>query len=56
MRIVTHRTVNKQHLAATVMEFLHEESLVDILAREPVRRRDEDLFEEGEGRSVAQPV
>ena len=42
MRVITHGTVNKDDLAATLMEFLDQEDLMNVLASKPVGCRQEN--------------
>jgi hypothetical protein len=42
MRILTHRPIQKLHLTPRPLEFFDEQELMDKLAGQPIRRRDED--------------
>jgi hypothetical protein len=44
VRILAHRAVEKLDLAATLLEFLHEEHLVAVVARQAIRRGDEQTL------------
>ena len=56
MRVVTHGTVNKDDLTATLMQFLDQEDLMDVLAGKSVGCRQENDFEGSEEGMVAQPI
>ena len=56
VRVLAHRAVDEHRLAASPRQFLQQEHLVDVFAREPVRRGDQDHVQLRGGRAVAQGV
>jgi hypothetical protein len=54
--VITHGTVNKDDLAAALMEFLDQEDLMNVLASKPVGCRQENELEGSEEGMVAQPI
>ena len=56
MGILAHRPVQELHLAAAPGKLIDQQHLVDIVARQPVRRGDQDQVQIGQRRMVPQPV
>lgn len=56
MRIAAQGPVEELHHTAEALELLQQEDLVDILAGETIRRRDEDALDMRGGDGVAQGV
>jgi hypothetical protein len=42
MRILAHRAVEELHLAAMSLQLLQQQNLMHVVARQPVRRGDQD--------------
>src|SRR5262245_57863856 len=56
MWVLTHRPLHKLDGAAVRVQFLEEQDLVDVLARQPIWRSDDDAVELGQRHPVAHPV
>jgi hypothetical protein len=56
MRIITHGTVQKFDLAATLGEFVDQQHLMDIVARQPIGCGDEHALKGGKSGAVAQAI
>jgi hypothetical protein len=56
MRIRAHRPVQELHLAAASGQLIDQQHLVDIIARQPIRRRDQHQVQVGQRRVIPQPV
>ena len=56
MGIITHRALEEVDCTAMLGEFLQEHHLMDIVAGEAIRGRDEYPFKDSESRAVAQGI
>jgi hypothetical protein len=56
VRILTHRSLQKLHLASPLRQFVDQEHLVDIVAGQPVWSGDQDPLKAGHGRAVSQAI
>src|SRR3954454_10427247 len=56
MRIAAHRSVEEVHHRPVLLQFLNEQHLMDIVARQPIRRGDEDAVQTRARCCIAQAV
>ena len=56
MRIIAHRPIQKHNLAAALGEFVDQQHLMDIVARQTIGCGDQYLLEGGKGGVVAQAI
>src|SRR5262245_52476624 len=56
MRIIAHRSVHKHHLAAMLSEFVDQEHLVDIVARQTIGSGEQHKLKGGKRSTVAQAI
>jgi hypothetical protein len=56
MGVITHRPIQKLHLAPMLGEFFEEHHLMDIVARQSIWGGEEDPLERAQGGAIAQPV
>jgi hypothetical protein len=56
VRVAAHRPVEEHHLRPVLLQLLDQEHLVHVVARQPVRRGDQDAVQPGTRRGVAQAV
>jgi len=54
--VAAHGTVQEPHGTAVPLQLLQQQDLMDVVARQPVRRGDHDQVERAGGRTVAQAV
>jgi hypothetical protein len=56
VRVLAHRTVEEPYLAAMPLQFLQQQDLVDVVAGQPIRGRDQDQAKAAGGGAIAQAV
>jgi hypothetical protein len=56
MRIAAHRPVEEVHHRPVLLQLLNQQHLMDIVARQPIRRGDEDAVQTHARCSIAQAV
>src|SRR4051794_40186263 len=56
MRVVTHRPIQELDLAAGVLQFIHDNHLLDVVPREAIRFGDQHPIEFTRPHRVAQPI
>jgi len=56
MRIVTHRTFEKLHVAPVLGQFFEEYHLMDIVTRSPIRGGEQKPLDRAEGSAIASPI
>jgi hypothetical protein len=56
VRVLAHGAVEKPHLAAVALQLRQQQDLMDVVARQPVRRGDQHQIEAAGGGTVAQAI
>ena len=56
MRVITHRSIQKLDLAAALGQFVDQQHLMDIVARQAIGCSDQEQLEGGKGGTIAQAV
>ena len=56
VRIVTHESIDKLHLASRSFEFLHQQHLMHIVASQAIRGSDDHPIESRATNLIAQPI
>jgi len=56
VRVAAHRPIEEVHHRPVLLQFLHKQNLMHVVARQPVRCRDQDAVQPRTRSEVAEPV